>query len=265
MGISISNKVGPIGQYPNLPGDVKTIANGLNRISVADGGVKGAPPDKQLDESTGIMSEKLLTAIQTFQLKQFGWPGADRRVFPGGETIGRMNQLLTDTGQPGTGETFELPKSNLFFFSFARRGPDMLSKLLISVKDPMNDLQAFFVVGRGFFGPQPFFTRDVRILWPGKAISIVEFRDADFVYSTSLTSSLVVGPNGPERNGFTLDNSIEIKLRGDRRGRSFSLPSPEHGEFAISEATIYAIRNPKGEERSFTIEGTMLQVTMEEE
>ncbi len=86
----------PVGLGPkakNLPADVLTIQKALNRIPLKDGG-----PDKPVPETgtlTNKQSDPTITAIQKFQIKHFGWPGADGRVDPApGATLARINQLL---------------------------------------------------------------------------------------------------------------------------------------------------------------------------
>jgi len=254
MAITISNKIGPVGQYPNLPDDVRKIANALNRISVADGGVLGAPPDKRLDETSGIMSEKLLAAIQTFQLKQFGWPGADRRVFPGGETITRMNQLLPDDGP------IVVPTTNIFMVSFAEKTPSTLSILVVDFVDPMNDLVASYYTGRGVLTPKVSFTRQVRMFWRSKPISVLDFEGAELRYTTSLTKRWVVGSSGAQHDGFHLANAMSIKLRNSSHTQSFDLPD-DHS-FNILEAYLYSISNRQGEPGTFLIGGPLKRVVI---
>ncbi len=243
MAITISDKVGPSGQYPNIPVDVNKIANALNRISVADGGTLGASPDKRLDETSGVVTEKLLTAIQTFQLKQFGWPGADRRVFPGGQTITRINELLPDPGP------IDAPKSNLFYFSFSPQMPSLKSALLVKVRDPMNNQETtFWVNGGSRFIIRRGFTQDVRILWMDLPISISDMRGATFVYRTDLIPTWVLEGGG----GFMLvrKNSFSMKLQKSSRWHTFELPD---GDFTILEAFFYKQTDPI----VFTIEGTL--------
>jgi len=245
MAITISDKVGPSGQYPNIPVDVNKIANALNRISVADGGTLGASPDKRLDETSGVVTEKLLTAIQTFQLKQFGWPGADRRVFPGGQTITRINELLPDPGP------IEAPKNYIFFFSFSPQMPSVKFALLVKVKDPMNAVETtFWVKGGSGFIIRRGFTQDVRIIWMDSPISISDLRGAAFVYRTELIPKFIIGAKGPERSGFVRKNSFAMKLQGSSRWHTFELPE---GDFTILEAFSH-----KGKDQVvFSIDGTL--------
>ena len=94
MAISISNLVGPKPQGVNLPEDVLKIKKALNQISIANGGLLEALPNLKLDETNGIFDQKLLEAIQRFQIRHFGWSGADCKIYPNGVTIGKINELL---------------------------------------------------------------------------------------------------------------------------------------------------------------------------
>jgi hypothetical protein len=72
----------------NLVNDVTVIQDALNRVSPAGG---GPSPLLVVD---GICGSKTKNAIQQFQLKQFGWSGADGKINPGGQTITRLNELV---------------------------------------------------------------------------------------------------------------------------------------------------------------------------
>lgn len=78
----------------NLPNDVSTIQDALNRVSPASG---GAVPPLVVD---GVCGPKTRSAIQQFQLKQFGWSGADGKINPGGQTITRLNEILGAGARP---------------------------------------------------------------------------------------------------------------------------------------------------------------------
>jgi peptidoglycan hydrolase-like protein with peptidoglycan-binding domain len=73
----------PVGAPPrsrNLSGDVYEVQRALNRFSPADGGPN---PPLAID---GICGPKTIAAIRSFQLKKFGWSGADGVVDPGQQT-----------------------------------------------------------------------------------------------------------------------------------------------------------------------------------
>lgn len=85
MAKTITQCVG-VGCKPQSP-DVKTVQQLLNGVLPAFGG-----PVEKLKED-GICGPKTQAAISNFQLKQFGWKGADGRVDPGKQTIQRLNEL----------------------------------------------------------------------------------------------------------------------------------------------------------------------------
>ena len=85
--VTISLSVGL--RSPNLPIDVTKIQNALNRISPDDGG-----PAVPLIPN-GICDSKTVEVIQKFQLRHFGWSGADGIINPNGQTIAKINAVLS--------------------------------------------------------------------------------------------------------------------------------------------------------------------------
>ena len=83
---TISASVGRLGGV-NRPDDVRTVQQLLNQVPLTAGGPK--PP---LDPD-GKCGPKTITAIQTFQIHHFGWPGADGRVDPNGRTHTKLNEF----------------------------------------------------------------------------------------------------------------------------------------------------------------------------
>src|SRR5687767_11994365 len=83
--IAISASVGINGV--NRPNDVATIQSALNDVPADQG--RPAPPLKV----DGICGPKTKNGIQSFQLKHFGWKGADGRVDPDQQTIAKLNEL----------------------------------------------------------------------------------------------------------------------------------------------------------------------------
>ena len=94
MPVAINDKVGIL--CINRPEDVTKIQDALNRVPPDQG--RAVPPLVP----NGYCDNKTTDAIQKFQLKQFGWPGADGKIFPGGQTITRINELLPETSVPVT-------------------------------------------------------------------------------------------------------------------------------------------------------------------
>jgi hypothetical protein len=86
MARSLGSSVGRLGGR-NAPGDVVTVQLLLNKVPPAQGG-----PTPLLDVD-GLNGPKTVNAIQRFQLKQFGWRGADGRVDPDGQTLAKLNEF----------------------------------------------------------------------------------------------------------------------------------------------------------------------------
>jgi hypothetical protein len=84
MNRSIMQPVGLRGV--NLRNDVVTVQELLNLVKPAEG---GANPQLKVD---GVAGPRTRNAIQTFQLKYFGWKLADARVDPGGTTLKKLNE-----------------------------------------------------------------------------------------------------------------------------------------------------------------------------
>ena len=84
--VRILYSVGQSGK--NIPNDVGTIQDALNRVTDDKG---GASPDLIVDNTCGPKTKK---AIQVFQLKHFGWSGADSLVEPNRQTIAKLNEIL---------------------------------------------------------------------------------------------------------------------------------------------------------------------------
>lgn len=92
MARTISDTVG-IG-CKNLRPDVQTVQELLNQVPADQGGPN---PPLVPDGGWGTNTQK---ALQIFQLKQFGWPGADGKAFPNGETMTALNKFDSSGGTP---------------------------------------------------------------------------------------------------------------------------------------------------------------------
>ena len=88
--------------------DTITVQNLLNNVPLASGG-----PVPVLKED-GLCGPKTKKAIQTFQLKQFGWSLADGRVDPGGPTHAKLNEFDRSTPTQVPPQSRELPKGSRF-------------------------------------------------------------------------------------------------------------------------------------------------------
>jgi Putative peptidoglycan binding domain len=84
--ILISGSVGVHGA--NFSSDVVKIQDALNQVPTDKG---GASPKLDVDGKCG---PKTKNAIQTFQLKHFGWKGADQLIEPGKQTLAKLNEIL---------------------------------------------------------------------------------------------------------------------------------------------------------------------------
>lgn len=79
----------PVGiNSPNIYDDVFNIQNALNKVPPVDGG----PQTKLVTD--GRCGEKTIKAIQNFQLKHFGWSGADGKIEPYKQTIAKLNEII---------------------------------------------------------------------------------------------------------------------------------------------------------------------------
>jgi peptidoglycan hydrolase-like protein with peptidoglycan-binding domain len=82
--IVIDRSVGQGGA--NQANDVFNIQYGLDQVPPIDG---GPSPQLKID---GICGPKTIKAIRDFQMKHFGWQGADGRIDPGKQTIKKLNE-----------------------------------------------------------------------------------------------------------------------------------------------------------------------------
>jgi hypothetical protein len=94
MAKSITAPVGRLGAL-NLMSDVKVVQELLNQVPMASGG-----PNLKLIVN-GNCGTDTNDAIQCFQMRHFGFSGADGRVDPGGPTLKKLNEFDTP-GSPGT-------------------------------------------------------------------------------------------------------------------------------------------------------------------
>jgi hypothetical protein len=128
----------------NLPGDVKTVQELLNKVPLSSG---GPSPLLVVDSVCG---QKTKDAIQKFQLKQFGWSGADGRVDPYGQTLAKLNQYDTSVTPPPPEQTLE-PKSTKWIIQ--RCGTKTIfcpepNEMFFRVLDATNALAALYWFGQ---------------------------------------------------------------------------------------------------------------------
>lgn len=193
MPVTISNLVAPKPQGVNLPEDVAKIKKALNQISVINGGLFEALPNLKLDETNGTFDPKLQAAIQGFQLRHFGWNGADGKIFPNSVTIAKINELLPHEVAPVETEA----KTNIFFLmispsKFVSNG----DQIFLKFDDIQNRQSAKYRVDGAFAFIYPdqkpeSYTSQQRILWQGPALSVKDFDQADFQYGTNARVEMV--------------------------------------------------------------------------
>lgn len=139
--ISISQPVGLGPKAKNLPADVLTIQKALNKIPVLHGGPKTPVPE------TGTLvnqqSDSTIAAIQQFQIKQFGWSGADGRVDPGQQTINRMNQILFSNQPVDPAAHAEIKVQMVQHLDLVARGVYAAQATLMSAMTPQGGLLQF--------------------------------------------------------------------------------------------------------------------------
>ncbi|HUQ93202.1 MAG TPA: peptidoglycan-binding domain-containing protein [Bryobacteraceae bacterium] len=110
MARSIQFSVGSKGGR-NQPGDTKTVQELLNNVPLSEG---GPSPRLEVDGKCGPLTK---AAIQKFQLKHFGWKGADGRVDPDGPTLAKLNTFDKKPDIPVPPKPVEvvIPESTDFF------------------------------------------------------------------------------------------------------------------------------------------------------
>jgi hypothetical protein len=165
----------------------------LNRIPILQGGLLEVFPNLKLDESSGNFDDKLLAAIQAFQLRHFGWNGADCKIYPNSITIGKINELLPQEEKPAETEA----KTNIFFLmispaTFLSNG----DQIYLKFDDIQNRQSAKYKVDGAFSSIYPdqqpeVYTNQQRILWQGPALSVKDFNQADFQYGTNAHVEMV--------------------------------------------------------------------------
>jgi hypothetical protein len=96
MAFTLTGSVGRMGGL-NRTEDVRKVQNALNKVPQTQGG-----PAKRL-EPDGTCGNKTIEAIQIFQIKHFGWSGADGRVDVDGVTHRKLNEFDGPIYVPGGG------------------------------------------------------------------------------------------------------------------------------------------------------------------
>jgi hypothetical protein len=221
MAVVINDKVGR--SCINRLQDVAAIQDALNRVPVQQG---GTPPNKKLPVN-GTCGPQTVEAIQLFQLKQFGWPGADGKVFPNGETHTRLNQILGNGNQtPGVLTPVLVPETErttqAFLIRMSTGGVDKtliyeIDTLFLSIEDAANNLTAIYRVLHFFSRKEPTppfhkFGLPEAMAWT-EPIAAGAFENAGFHYISRTVSTTSVRFQLPE---VASQNTMVLHLHPDR-------------------------------------------------
>jgi len=237
MPVVITDKVGR--SCVNRAGDVAAIQDALNRVPAHEG---GTPPNKKLPVS-GTCGPQTIEAIQLFQLKQFGWPGADGKIFPNGETHTRLNQIL-GTGIVIPGIPTEAV-TEAFMIRMTTGGQHStkiseLNTLFLWIEDAANRVHAVYRVLHFHSQKKPApslleFGLPEAMWWP-EALPVGAFENAGFHYisrTVSTTTPLKLGDVASQ-------NTMVIHLDAERG-------NPEKQWFPMRRNTIAEAWEPAWE------------------
>ena len=131
----------------NLSSDTTTVQVLLNQAPASEG---GAAPALAVDGKCGPLT---IAAIRKFQLKRFGWGGADGRVDPDGPTLVALNTFDKVPVEPPAppAPPPALPKSNDFFLihmSPRRVSTGDSKDMFFLISDMSNNLLAVYWMDR---------------------------------------------------------------------------------------------------------------------
>jgi hypothetical protein len=214
--VIITDKVGR--GCVNRPADVKAIQDALNRVPLHEGGL----PNERKLEPDGNCGPKAVEAIQLFQLKQFGWPGADGKIFPNGDTHTRLNKILgPGVSVPGTQTPSTEATTEAFLIRMSTGGYystliSQLDTLFLTIEDAANRVSAVYRVLHYFsrkedpVPPPARFGLPEPMQWP-EPIPVGAFEHAAFHY-ISRTASTLMPLNLP---GVARDNTMVVSLHKD--------------------------------------------------
>ena len=226
MSVVIYDKVGRACR--NLVPDVKAIQDALNRVPFDQG---GTPPYKKLTVD-GNCGGKTIEAIQLFQLKQFGWPGSDGKVFPQGQTHIRLNQILgQQTEAPSIPGPQTEPITNAFMIRMSIKGVTLPSfsmddDLYMIIEDAANMITATYKVSLSKRLQPDSYSFPEIMPWSGDSISVSAFENADFKYTTVAIPAIEKVPVDVTGGVIPLDtvvceNTMEIRLSGESGFKRF--------------------------------------------
>jgi hypothetical protein len=133
---NISASVGRLAT--NKSDDVFTIQELLNAVPAAEG---GPTPPLELD---GLSGPKTISAIQHFQLKHFGFKGADGKVEPGKQTLAKLNEIYDRLHPAPPPPPPPAPPRKVLFTKFVFHQPGKANTDIPT--DSARDLNFFFKV-----------------------------------------------------------------------------------------------------------------------
>jgi hypothetical protein len=186
--------------------DVRKVQNALNKVPKSEGG-----PPKPLDPD-GKCGTKTIEAIQLFQIKHFGWGGADGRVDVNGPTHRKLNEY--DGGITPVVET--IPTSESFSLRFDHRVKEKNVEWRLMITDEANEITRLYRVQQDMSWPKDKFARKWTKPYPlsmPKPIPVTGFHDAKFGYR----STLHYDPRKPDFERRTWINVMALQLVGEDR------------------------------------------------
>ena len=186
--------------------DVRKVQHALNKVPKSAGG-----PSKPLDPD-GKCGPKTIEAIQLFQIKQFGWKGADGRVDVNGPTHQKLNEY--DSGIPPTVETIPTSESFSVRIDSIVKQKDVEWQLLIT--DEANVISRVYRLEQLVPWPKDKYGGKWGKPYPlsmPKPITVTDFHDAKFGYR----STLHYDPKKPVLQQETWINVMALQLVGDDR------------------------------------------------
>jgi hypothetical protein len=182
MAIILMASVGRMGGI-NHAEDVRKVQHALNKVPKSEGG-----PPKPLDPN-GNCGPKTIEAIQLFQIKHFGWSGADGRVDVNGPTHQKLNEY--DSGMaPPVVET--MPTSESFSVRIDSISKPTNEEWQVLITDEANQISRVYRLEQTVhYRP----LEKCKVKWtkpyplvpkPPKPISVTDFHGAKFGYGSTL-------------------------------------------------------------------------------
>lgn len=184
--------------------DVRKVQHALNKVPKSDGG-----PPKPLDPD-GKCGGKTIEAIQLFQIKHFGWSGADGRVDVNGPTHRKLNEY--DSGiTPTVGP---IPTSESFSLRIDSRVKEKNVEWRLLITDEANEISRVYRLQQLVPWPKDKYAKKWTKPYPlsmPEPIAVTDFHDARFGYR----STLHYDPRKPYLQQETWINVMALQLVRD--------------------------------------------------